>query len=244
MANPVLNEKTFANNGENIYVSSNDIMTVNGTIGKSALLLIITLVGGAFSWYNFSTGNIPLSNMMAAIGIIAGIILSFVIAFKPKTAPMLAPIYAICEGLALGTISAMYNATYDGIISQAILGTFATLFTVLALYSSRIITLTEKVRSIIFIATLATCISYFALTILSIFHVPLPQITNTVSIAVSLVVIVIAAINFLLDFDNIERGVQAYAPKYFEWYCGFGLLVTVVWLYLEILKLLAKLNRK
>jgi len=239
MANPTLNENTF-NNVDTIYVNQANAMTLNGTIGKSAFLLIITLLGAAFAFVN---GNAQLTQVLMIAGLIIGFILALVISFKPTTAPMLAPIYAACEGLALGGISMSFEAAYPGIVFQAILGTFATMFTMLALFLGRIVKVTEKFRAIVLVSTISVAVSYLILFVLGLFGISIP-IPSTVSIGISLVVIVVAASNLLLDFDIIERGVNAFAPKYFEWYCSFGLLVTLVWLYIEFLKLLSKLNRR
>jgi len=136
-----------------------------------------------------------------------------------------------------------FEAAYPGIVFQAILGTFATMFTMLALFLGRIVKVTEKFRAIVLVSTISVAVSYLILFVLGLFGISIP-IPSTVSIGISLVVIVVAASNLLLDFDIIERGVNAFAPKYFEWYCSFGLLVTLVWLYIEFLKLLSKLNRR
>lgn len=239
MSNPTLNENTF-NNVDTIYVNRAEAMTLNGTIGKSAFLLIITFLGAAFAFVN---GNAQLTQVLMIAGLILGFILALIISFKPTTAPMLAPIYAACEGLALGGLSMSFEAAYPGIVFQAILGTFATMFTMLALFLGRIIEVNNKFRAIVLSATIAVFASYLISFVLSLFGIAIP-IPTPVLIGLNVVVIIIAALNLLNDFDIIERGVNSFAPKYFEWYCSFGLLVTLVWLYIEFLKLLSRLNRR
>jgi uncharacterized YccA/Bax inhibitor family protein len=184
-------------------------------------------------------------------GAILGFITAIVVIFKKEWAAYLTPVYALFEGVFLGGISAIYNnvfaKTAPGIVTQAVLLTFGAVIAMYLLYRFRIIKVTEQFRSIIFIATAGIAIFYLLAVVLRMFHVDIAFIHegSTLGIVFSLFVVGIAALNLLLDFDMIEKGVAAGAPKYMEWYGAFGLLVTIVWLYLEILRLLAKLaNRK
>ena len=243
MANPALNENAFENENSR-YLDSSSAMTINGTALKGIFLLLIVIFGASISWGKFAVGDMNFVQAMMTVGIIVGLILAFVIIFFKKMAPYLSPLYALAEGLALGGISAMANAAYPGVVFQAFLGTFAVLFTMLALFMSRVIKVTEKLRAMILISTGAIALVYLVTFILSFFKIQVPFIfdSSPIGIGISLLVIVVAAFNLLLDFDIIEKGVAACAPKYFEWYCSFGLLVTLVWLYIEILRLLSKLR--
>jgi len=184
-------------------------------------------------------------------GAILGFITAMVVIFKKEWAAYLTPVYALFEGVFLGGISAIYNNVFaksaPGIVTQAVLLTFGAVIAMYVLYRFRIIKVTEQFRSIIFIATAGIAIFYLLAVVLRLFHVDIAFIHegSTLGIVFSLFVVCIAALNLLLDFDMIEKGVAAGAPKYMEWYGAFGLLVTIVWLYLEILRLLSKLaNRK
>ena len=167
---------------------------------------------------------------------------ALVIAFSKNK--YLVPVYAVCEGMMLGGISATFEVSYPGIVSQAVAGTFAALFAMLILYRTGVIRCTDKFRSVIFIATASIAVIYLVNFIGSFFglHVPLINSSSTYGILISAIVCVIAALNLIVDFDFIERGAQNYLPKDYEWYGAFGLMVTIVWLYLEILRLLAKLS--
>lgn len=243
MANPTLNEQVFQNENPT-YIDQTNAMTVNGTALKSIFLLAIVLFGGYISWSKFLAGDMNFVNAMMTVGVIVGFILAMIIVFAKKTAPFLAPLYAFAEGLALGGISAVSEASYPGIVFQAFIGTFAAMFTMLALFMGKVIKVTDKLRSVLLITTGAIALIYLISFILSFFKITVPFIydASPIGIGVSVVVIIVAALNLLLDFDIIEKGVASYAPKYFEWYCSFGLLVTLVWLYIEILRLLAKLR--
>lgn len=239
MSTPVLNENTF-NQG---YVTTDSMpMTIDGTILKTVLLMAILLVAGAFSWNAYTTGQTMMAQGLMFGGLIVGFILAMIISFKPTAAPFLSPIYAACEGLALGSVSCMFEASYSGIVLQAIALSLAAMLSMLFLYTSRIIKVDNKLRAGIIIATFSIAIVYLASWILSFFGKSVPYIhgSGMIGIGFSLLVVGVASFNLLLDFDIIERGVQSYAPKYMEWYGGFALLVTLVWLYFEILKLLSK----
>ena len=238
MANPILNDKFV----EQERVLQGEPMTVNGTIQITAFLGLILFAAAAFVWSRFTLGYTDMAMMLTAIGGIGGFVLGLVIAFT--RIKYLIPIYSACEGLFLGGISSLFEASYPGIVAQAVIGTFAALTSVLVLYRANIIRCTDKFRSVIFIATASIAIIYLVNFIGSFFHFAVPVINSSslFGIGFSIVVVIIAALNLILDFDFIERGAQNYLPKDMEWYGAFGLMVTLVWLYFEILKLLAKLQ--
>lgn len=218
--------------------SSEGTMTVEGAVNKSLILFGILMLTSAYAFLN------PNYTLMW-VGIIGGLIASLVGIFKPQYAPYAAPVYAAFEGLAIGTISIVYASLYAGIVFQAATLTFGVLFLMLTLYKARIITVTEKLRSGIMMATGAIAILYLVNMILYWtmgYRMPFIHEGGTFGIIFSLAVVALASFNLLLDFDNIERGAQMNAPKYMEWASAMGLLITLVWLYLEILRLLAKLQ--
>ncbi len=238
MANPILNN----NFAEQERVLQGEPMTVNGAIQVTAFLGVLLVAGAAFSWSRYMLGYMDMATMLTWGGLIAGFILALVITFTRQK--FLIPFYAVSEGFALGGISAMFEASYPGIVSQAVAGTFAALFSMLILYRTNVIRCTDKFRSVIFIATASIAIVYLIDFIGHFFglQVPLINSSSTAGIAVSAVICVFAALNLIVDFDFIERGAQNMLPKDMEWYGAFGLMVTIVWLYLEILRLLAKLQ--
>ena len=221
-------------------------MTISGTINKTAILLLLVLLPAAWIWKQFSAPThalfTPQTWMM--IGLIGGFILSLVTIFKMEWAPLSAPLYAVMEGLFLGGISALFESKYPGIVAQAVSLSIATLIIMLLAYKSGLIRPTEKFKLGVIAATGAIALVYFVSIILGFFHVNVPFITGsgTFSIIFSLFVVGIAALNFIIDFDFIEQGSRAGAPKYMEWYGAFALMVTLIWLYIEILRLLSKLN--
>jgi uncharacterized YccA/Bax inhibitor family protein len=250
--NPAMNEAVYRRVG---YADNPaNVMTVNGTAMKTLALVAILLVAGSFTWQQViqatqAGGAIALTPMtggLIALGLIGGLITCLVTVFAPRAAPISAPIYAAFEGLLLGAISAIFEARTHGIVLQAVGLTVGTLTVMLVIYATGIIRATEKVKIGIIAATGAICLVYLASFVLQMFGMPIPYIhgAGPIGIGFSLVVVVIAALNLILDFDFIERGAEASAPKYMEWYGGFSLLVTLVWLYLEILRLLSKLNRR
>ena len=236
--NPTLNPQTFAGTG----VLQGEGMTVTGTVNKTVVLLVLVLCGALFTWREFVAS--PAEAMPWVLGgALGGLVVGFVTMFKKEWSAVTAPLYAVLEGLLLGGISALYNARFHGLVFQAVLLTFGTLFVLLAAYRLGLVRATEKFRLGVTVATGAVCLIYFAGFILSLFNVRIPYIheSGLLGIGFSLVVVVIAALNLVLDFDMIEQGAKQGAPKFMEWYAGFGLLVTLVWLYLEMLRLLAKL---
>ena len=238
MSNPILNDKFT----EQERVLQGEPMTVNGTLQITAFLGILLVAAAAFVWSRFTLGYTDLAVMLTGGGAIVGFIMALIICFTRTK--VLVPIYAVCEGLFLGGISATMEASYPGIVSQAVLGTFAALFSMLILYRANIIRCTDKFRSVIFIATLSIAAIYLVDLIGHFFgySVPLINTSSNFGIGFSAIVVLIAAFNLIIDFEFIERGAKNFLPKDYEWYGAFGLMVTIVWLYLEILKLLAKLS--
>jgi uncharacterized YccA/Bax inhibitor family protein len=238
-ANPALNAKTF----ENLAPVESRTMTLQGTVNKTGLLLMILAISTLFTW---DTAN-PGSQMgWMLVGLIGGFVLAMITIFKQNLAPLTAPLYAAFEGLLLGGISSMFEARYPGIVFQAVTLTFGILAALLLAYTSRLIKPTENFKLGIVAATGGIALFYFVAIILGFFGVGVPLIHSSgpLGIAFSVVVVIIAALNLVLDFDFIEQGTEQGAPKFMEWYGAFGLIVTLVWLYLEILRLLAKLNRR
>ncbi len=217
-------------------------MTLRGTVHKSVLLLAIVVVAAAFTW------NLPrqIGLPIAFGGAFLGLITAVVLCFKNRWAPVLAPVYAVVEGLFLGGISALYHAQSNGLVVQAVMLTFGTLAALLFAYQSGLIRATQNFRSGIIAATGGIFLVYLVSMVLGFFGIQIPFIHSTgwVGIGFSLFVVTIAALNLVLDFDFIEQGAANRAPRHLEWYAAFGLLVTLVWLYLEILRLLSKLQRR
>jgi uncharacterized YccA/Bax inhibitor family protein len=236
--NPTLNADTFTSLRP---AAGAQPMTVQGTVNKTALLFAILVTTGTLCWRSGEA-----SGGFLLIGLIIGTIFAFITCFKQTWAPVTAPIYAACEGLVLGGLSLTFNRAYPGIVLQAVMLTGATLAAMLGAYTMGYLRATESFKRGVFAATAGIALFYFVSMILSFFHVgnPLMYGNSWLSIGISLVVVVVAALNLVVDFDTIEQGAAAGAPKYMEWYSAFGLMVTLVWLYLEILRLLAKLNSR
>lgn len=240
MPNPVFSQNVV----ERDVVLDSEPMTVNGAINKTFILLAVLIASSFAVWNLFFQGYTDKVGMLTMVGFIASIISFIVIMFNRKAIAIAAPIYAASEGLLLGGISAMFEKMYPGIAIQAIAATFAALFSLLFLYRIGAIRCTDKFRSVIFISTLSIAGIYFVNLIGSLFGMHIPQIftSSNIGIGFSLVVVVIASLNLIIDFDFIEQGAQRMLGKSYEWYGAFGLLVTLVWLYIEILNLLAKLR--
>ena len=240
MSNPILNEKFL----EQERVLQGEPMTINGTLQVTFFLSLILFAAAAFVWSRFTLGYTDLVSMLTWGGLIVGFVLALVVAFTRSK--YLIPLYAGCEGLALGGISAMMEVSYPGIVFQAVIGTFGALFSMLLLYRLGVIRCNDKFRSVLFISTASIAAIYLVDLIGHFFNysVPLINTSTNFGIGFSIIVIAIAALNLIIDFDFIEKGSQAMLPKDYEWYGAFGLLVTLVWLYLEILKLLAKLSKR
>lgn len=243
-SNPVLSEKIFNASRNGSY---SEKMTINGTINKVGLLLFFLVAAASYTWGLFND-SLDSSSVMPWLigGAIVGLILAVVTAFKPVWSPYTAPFYALAEGLMLGGLSAMMNSSYPGIVVQAVGLTFATLFAMLFAYKTGLIKATEKFKTGVIAATGGIFIFYMLNWILGMFGVGLniANDSSLLSIGISLFVVVIAALNLVLDFDFIEKGAQSGAPKHMEWYGAFGLMVTLVWLYVELLRLLSKLARR
>ncbi|MBW6462005.1 MAG: Bax inhibitor-1/YccA family protein [DPANN group archaeon] len=239
-SNPALNSKTFEHNGP-----VTEKMTLNGTTTKTLILLMLVMFAASKTWAMFLDGNPNLTLFMIG-GLIGGLIFAIITIFKKTWSPVTAPIYALLEGLALGGISAFFEQMYPGIVIDAVFLTFGTLFALLMAYKSGMIKATENFKLGIVAATGGIMLIYVINFIMSFFgsQIPLIHESGTFGILFSLFVVTIAALNLVLDFDFIENGVKAGAPKYMEWYASFGLIVTLVWLYLEILRLLAKLRNR
>lgn len=244
--NPALKESTFLDLASGTVVrGAGSTMTLNGTVNKTGLLLLLSVLTAAFAWSQVVSA--PQSAMPYLLGgAIGGLVLALVTTFKKTWAPVTAPLYALVEGLFLGAISALYNTQYPGIVLNAVLLTFGTLFALLFAYRSGLIRATENFKLGIVAATGGIALVYLATMVLRMFNIEIPYIhgSGLIGIGFSLVVVVIAALNLVLDFDFIETGVEQGAPKYMEWYGAFGLMVTLVWLYLEFLRLLAKLQSR
>jgi uncharacterized YccA/Bax inhibitor family protein len=226
-------------------ITSTDTMTVSGTVWATAALLVLVVGAGIYGWNSVDTAvENPSIPGWTFLVMFIGFGVAMVTCFKPNVARFTAPIYALLEGAFLGVISKVYNDVWNGIAYQAVALTIGVFAMMLFLYGTRIIKVTEKLRMGIFAATGAVCLVYLANLIFSLFGADLPFLHDTgpIGIAISLAIVGVAAFNLLLDFDFIERGVAAGAPAKIEWYAAFGLLVTIVWLYLELLRLLAILQ--
>jgi uncharacterized YccA/Bax inhibitor family protein len=220
-------------------------MTLKGTIDKSFLLLIVLMAAAFWPWSQLAGGDVQAVSSTALLGALGGFIVAMIIRFKVTAAPYLAIPYAALEGLALGGISAIFEQRYHGIAIQAVGLTFAVLLALLIAYRTGLIRVTEQFRAMVVAATFGIMLFYVATLILGFFHVSLQALyaPTPLGIGISLVIVGIAALNVVLAFDLIDRGVAGGAPKYMEWYCAFSLMVTLVWLYLEMLRLLALTRR-
>ena len=250
-SNPALGSKTFQDVANRLgyggAIDAANRMTLNGTVNRTGILLICAFASAAFTWRTFMETHDP-SDVAGwlMLGVFGGFITALVTIFKKEWAPITAPIYALMEGLFLGGISAFFDLRYPGIAIQAVGLTFGVLLTMLVIYSSRLIRVSDKLRIGIIAATGGIALFYFLEIILSFFHINFVTVNGAgpIGIAFSLFVCAIAALNLVLDFDFIEQGVNYGAPKYMEWYGAFGIMVTLVWLYLEILRLLSKLRSR
>lgn len=226
-----------------VAVNSGEAMTINGAIGKTGILLALVAISATITWNLYTSITYTYLVMpLFWIGLIGGLISCLVIIFKKEMAPYISPVYAVLEGLVLGGISVIANSYYPGIVLQAISLTFVVATVMLLLYRFRVIKATKKFIAIIFIATISIGIFYLVSFILSFFGIMSPVYAATpLGIGISVFVVIIAALNLIIDFAFIEEGAQQQAPKYMEWYGAFGLMVTLIWLYIEILRLLMKI---
>jgi uncharacterized YccA/Bax inhibitor family protein len=249
-SNPALGSKTFQNlpgAGYGGLVDAANRMSVSGTVHKTGILLVCAMATAAWVWHLFmqsrDMADVAPWLMLGAFG---GFVMAMVTVFKKDWSPVTAPLYALLEGLVLGGLSAIFELRYPGIAFQAVGLTFGTLFVLLMAYTSGLIKVTDKLRLGIVAATGGIMLFYLAEMILGFFHVQFLAINGSgpMGIVFSLVVVGIAALNLVLDFDFIEQGASYGAPKYMEWYGAFGIMVTLVWLYLEILRLLSKMRSR
>ncbi len=251
--NPFFKSKSFTENNdivhEAVVIGQEQTMTVSGTINKSFLMLLLLIASASITWGMVMNGQNPM--IMVAGGLIVGFVCVMISVFNPKASTYLAPGYAIFEGLFIGGISAViqaqFQAKYPGIVIQAVSCTFVTFAVCFGLYKYEIIKVNDKFRSIAIAATLALASFYLISWLLSLFtsFQPISYHSNSLaSIGISIIAIVIACMNLFLDFDQIERGAQQRLPKYMEWFSAMGLMITLVWLYLEFLRLLAKFSSR
>ena len=244
MSNPVIKRLDDYENGGYEIIDEKSIMTVSGTMNAFFVLCILALLPALITWNWVGLGFTDRAQFMMILGVILGFIFCLIMCFRPKTSPYLAPLYAISEGMFLGGISAMFQMVYNGIVTQAIAVTFAVVFAMFALYKTGLIKVNEQFRFIVGTLTLSIAGIYLLSIITSLFGYN--AISNflwsssPLSIAVSVGICIVAALNLSLDFDSIEYFSQNRAPSYMNWYCAMGLMVTIVWLYMEILRLLSK----
>jgi uncharacterized YccA/Bax inhibitor family protein len=240
MANPLLREEVFEKSSqytEGAIFSKQESMTISGTIGKSIILIFILAISAYYAWTH---PQFAATAMMPAL--IVGFILSMVCIFKQSVSGIFAPLYAVCEGIVLGYISLYFNAAYPGIVINAVFLTIIVLFCMLAAYRAGILRATPRFRKMLILSMLGIFVFYLVNLIMSFFGSSLGYFSSNSEGAfiINLIIVVIAALNFIIDFDMIEQGAHLGAPKYMEWYCSFALLITLIWLYIEILRLLAR----
>lgn len=242
-SNPALGESAF----KRITAAAGaETMTIEGAVLKTFVLLVVTSVSAGFVWSAYFGGNQAAAQSAAMVGVIGGLVFALVTIFVPRLSPWTAPLYAVLEGMALGGISALFEVAYPGLPMQAVGLTFGTLFALLAAYRSGLIRATENFRLGVTAATGGIAVYYVVSLVGGFFGFQMPLIHDNgwMGIGFSLFVVVVAALNYVLDFDFIERGAEAGADKRMEWYAAFGILLTTVWLYLELLRLLAKLRSR
>lgn len=240
-ANPALNAKTFTDVPR--IADPSQVMTIQGSVNKTLFMLILLLIPAVWVWKQFfATGNPQAIMPWLYGGVIGGFIVALITIFKKQWSPVTAPLYAVLEGCAIGGISAFFEARFPGIVIQAVALTCGTLLCLLFAYKSRIIKVTENFKLGVVAATGGIALIYVITIVLGFFGIRMPYIheSGIIGIGFSVFVVIIAALNLVLDFDFIEKGAASGAPKFMEWYAAFGLMVTLIWLYLEILRLLAK----
>jgi uncharacterized YccA/Bax inhibitor family protein len=243
--NPALSDNAFTGAGR--LARGEGAMTVQGTANKALLLLLCVLLTASWIWSKYYQAMNPqVVTPWLAVGAIAGFIVAIVTVFKQTWAPITAPLYALLEGLVIGGVSALFEAQFPGIVIQAAALTLGTCLAMLLAYKSRLIQATENFKLGVVAATGGVALFYILSMILGFFGIQMPLMygNSLASIGFSVVVVIIAALNLVLDFDFIEQGAAQGAPKYMEWYGAFGLMVTLIWLYLEMLRLLAKLRSR
>jgi uncharacterized YccA/Bax inhibitor family protein len=246
--NPTLSEKIFR---RSLDATNNGTMTVRGAISKFGLLLFLVIAGAVYTWNLYGQFKIQTMMTLFYVGLIGGFVTGLIISFKPSAAKYLAPVYAILEGLFIGGLSVIVNQmvlaknpAYGGIVPQAVALTLGIAIVMFLLYNFRIIKPTQKFKAVIVSAIMGIFIFYLVFWVLMLFHVNMPFMqwgdNSVLGIGINLFVVIIAALSLILDFERIEVGQEMGAPKQMEWYGAFGLLVTIVWLYVQILKLLSR----
>lgn len=240
-ANPALTANTF----QRVAMAGGRTMTLGGTVNRAFILTLLLMIVASFTW-NKGLQNPELIGGMVMLGMIGGLIVAIATVFKKNWAPISAPLYAVFEGIALGAISLVFETKFPGIVFQAIMGTMGTLIALLLAYRSGLIKATQNFKLGVAAATGGIFFLYLISFILGFFGVQMNFLhdSSPLSIGLSVVIIIVAALNLVMDFDFIEQGAAAGAPKYMEWYAAFGLMVTLIWLYLEFLRLLAKLQSR
>lgn len=241
MSNPILND----NFASDVPIMESDVMSVNGTIQKSFFMLIMLVASAAYTWTLALQGFVDKVNILGTIGVIAAFIAVIIMNFvRGKASGVLATIYSIGEGLFLGMVSVMFQKVYPGIVLQAVIATFSVMFVMLALFKLEIIKCGERFKAFYMTALLSVVLIYAIQFVASWFGRSIPQIftSSPIGIGFSLIVIGIASLGFIMDFDFIKQGENRLAPKYYEWIGATGLMTSIVWVYVEILQLLAKLN--
>jgi len=241
-SNPVMNDDAFRAE----RIAFGEAMTVSGAVNKTGILLLCVAATATWTWSHGMSQEPTAAYPLMGLGAIGGLIVAMITIFKKTWAPVTAPIYALLEGLVLGGISVLFESRFPGIAFQAVGLTFGVLAVLLLAYRSGLVRVTEKFQMGVIAATGGIAVFYFFTFILGFFGVHFTSIfgSGLIGIGFSAVVVVVAALNLVLDFDFIERGARAAAPKYMEWYAAFGLMVTLIWLYMEILRLLAKLRSR
>lgn len=250
-SNPTLSEKVFKKN-HSAYQDIDNIMTVRGTMNKFGFLMLMVAAAAVYTWQLYSQDNPSLMSTLMWVGVIGGLVVGLVISFKPQWSPFLAPAYAVLEGFFVGAISVVLNEAFaknfPGLIISAVGLTIAVAMAMFLLYNFKVIRPTQRFKSILMSATLGIGLFYLASIVLRLFGVTMPFMNfgdgSLLGIGISLFIVAIAALNLILDFERIEMGADSGAPKYMEWYSAFGLLVTIIWLYIEILRLLSRFSSK
>ncbi len=251
-SNPALSQNTFSDAARSQYggtlVDAAARMTLSGTVNKTGILLLCAAATAAWTWNQFmQTRDLSVAGPAVMVGALGGFVVAMVTVFKKEWSPVTSPIYALLEGLVLGGLSALFELRYPGIAMEAVGLTFGTLFVMLFLYKSGLIKVTQKFRMGVVAATGGIMVFYLLTWLLSMFHITMFSSvfgSGLIGIGFSLFVVAIASLNLVLDFDFVEQGVAYGAPKYMEWYAAFGIMVTLVWLYLEMLRLLSKLRSR
>lgn len=242
MSNPVI---TSALNQKSVLETESWVMSVNWTVMKSFIMLVLLFAAGIFAW-NFSISNTEMVNTYLIIWVIVAFVLVLISSFKPKASPYIAPLYSLAEWFTLWVFSLFFELMYPWIVWQAIMATAMVFFVMLVLYRTWVIKVTNKFRSVVISSIMAIALFYLVSWILTLFGINLSSVGSNfswLSIWVSVLVIIIASLSLLIDFDNIEKWEKMWLPAYYEWQFSIWIMVTIVWLYLEILKLLANFNK-